>query len=135
MPLGPTSKARLTDCHPKLRRLVEAVSERLDRTRKYDLTVTCGHRGQADQEAAFSAHPQRSTKHWPDSRHNTLPSTAVDLAPYPTDWNDAEAFAHLAGYVQAVADDLDLDIEWGGDWTSLVDRPHFQLSAKELNRP
>lgn len=141
MPLGPTSRVRLASCHPKLQRLVEQTMARLDRRRTFDFTVVCGHRGQVTQEQAFA--DGRSTKHWPDSKHNTLPSTAVDLAPYPTDWKDEAAFARLAGYVLAVADDLDLEVRWGGDWDGdgrsaderLKDLPHFELTARELGRP
>lgn len=106
---------------------------RLDRRRTFDFTVVCGHRGEASQEAAFAA--GKSTKHWPDSRHNTIPSTAVDLAPYPADWNDRLGFAKLAGYVLAVADELDIEVTWGGDWNTFEDLPHFQLTERELNRP
>jgi len=133
MPLGAQSKARLADCHPKLRRVVEAAMARLDRARIHgDFTVVCGHRGQAEQERAVAE--GKSRQYWPNSRHNTLPATAVDLAPYPTDWSDTEAFARLAGYVLAVADDLDIELEWGGDWVSFPDRPHFQLTTRELSR-
>lgn len=114
---------------------------RLDRRRTFDFTVSCGHRGEADQEAAVR--DGKSTKHWPDSLHNRLPALAVDLAPYPTDWADSLAFARLAGYVLAVADDLDIELRWGGDWNGngrtrderLVDAPHFELTEKEINRP
>jgi peptidoglycan LD-endopeptidase CwlK len=142
MPLGTTSRLRLASVHPKLRRVIEETMARLDRhPGGLDFTVTCGHRGEASQEQAFSE--GKSTKHWPDSLHNRLPSLAVDLAPYPTDWADTAAFARLAGYVQAVADDLDVEIRWGGDWNGngrttderLKDAPHFELTERELNRP
>ncbi len=140
MPLGPTSRARLATCHPKLQRLVEETMRRLDRRRTFDFSVKCGHRGQAAQEQAVR--DGASTKHYPDSLHNRLPSVAVDLAPYPTDYGDPAAFARLAGYVLAVADDLDIEIRWGGDWDQdgrsnderLMDAPHFELTAKEINR-
>ncbi len=61
MPLGPTSKARLADCHPKLRR--------------------------------------------------------------------------LAGYVSAVADELDIEINVGALWRSFPDPPRIELTDRELNRP
>jgi hypothetical protein len=133
MPLGPTSKARLADCHPKLRRLVEEVSARLDRTRKHDLTVVCGRRNEADQNAAYAA--GTSKLQYPDSKHNRMPSAAVDLAPYPTDWGHENGFAWLAGYVSAVADDLDIDIDVGALWRKFPDAPHIELTDRELNRP
>jgi len=114
---------------------------RLDRRHTFDFSVTCGHRGEAEQELAFRT--GKSTKHYPDSKHNRMPSVAVDLAPYPTDYGDPAAFARLAGYVLAVADELDIEVRWGGDWDQdgrsnderLVDLPHFELTDRELNRP
>jgi peptidoglycan L-alanyl-D-glutamate endopeptidase CwlK len=133
--LGNLSTNRLDTCHPKLIRLIRAVAERIPAP--LDFSVTCGHRGEAEQEAAFKA--GKSTKHWPHSLHNGLPSRAIDLAPYPVDWNDYMSFARLAGYVQAVADDLGIRIRWGADWNDngktrderLVDAPHFELHRDE----
>lgn len=129
--LGKTSEERLYGCHPDLQRLVREVVARLPYP--YDLTVVAGHRGEKEQNAAYAT--GRSTKQWPDSKHNTLPSRAVDLAPYPIDWNDVKRFAFLAGFVKAVAVDLGICIRWGGDWDSdsrttdqkFQDLPHFEL--------
>lgn len=51
--LGATSLKRLGDCHPKLQRLLREVDQRLSKRKLFDLTVVCGHRGQAEQEQAF----------------------------------------------------------------------------------
>ncbi len=130
--LGEQSVRQLDTCHPKLVRLITEVDKRLSKRRVIDLTVVCGHRGQIAQEQAFK--DGNSEKHWPDSRHNTLPSTAVDLAPYPINWNDAELFMFLAGYVLAVANDIDIEIDVGALWHKR-DRPHIQLTDYELSRP
>ena len=131
--LGVTSNRELDSCHPKLQRLIREVDKRLTKRKLMDLTVVCGHRGEGAQELAFAQH--RSTKHWPDSRHNTLPSQAVDVAPYPIDWNDRESFALLAGYILAVADDLDIEVSVGALWKKFPDLPHVELTPRELNRP
>lgn len=141
MTLGTTSKRRLGQCHPKLQRLLEEVDRRLMKRQVMDLTVVCGHRGQAEQDAAKAA--GRSTKAWPDSKHNRLPSPAVDVAPYPIDWHDRARFARLAGFIEAVAADLDIEVRWGGDWDQdgrtaderLIDMPHLELTDRELSRP
>lgn len=130
--LGAASERELSTCHPKLQRLVREVAARLDKHRKLDLRVVCGHRGEAAQNQAYR--DGNSEKQWPDSRHNTLPSTAVDLAPYPIDWNDGELFMFLQGYVLAVANDLGIEIEVGALWKKR-DRPHIQLTDYELARP
>lgn len=139
--LGVSSNRELDTCHPKLQRVMREVDRRLARRHVFDFKVVCGHRGQKEQEEAVAA--KRSTKHWPDSKHNQLPSVAVDLAPYPTEYSDEPAFARLAGYVLAVADDMGIELRWGGDWNAngrtsderLVDLPHFELSDLELGRP
>lgn len=131
--LGAASTKALGTAHPKLQRLILEVDKRLSKRRLIDLTVVCGHRGQAEQEKAFAEH--KSTKHWPDSKHNTLPSNAVDVAPYPTDWNDRESFALLAGYILAVANDLDIEVDVGALWKKFPDLPHVELTSYELSRP
>ena len=46
----------------------------------WDFSVICVHRGKDEQDEAFSGGV--STKEWPNSRHNKIPSSAMDLAPY-----------------------------------------------------
>lgn len=122
-----TSLERLATCHPKLQALMNEVI-------KYeDCVILCGHRGQAEQDQAFR--DGKSKLKWPQGKHNTLPSNAVDIAPYPLDWNDSLAFARLAGYVQAVADSMGIAVRWGGDWNKngkskderFLDLVHFEL--------
>lgn len=131
--LGAASTKALDTAHPKLQRLIREVDKRLSKRRLLDLTVVCGHRGQAEQEKAYAQH--KSTKHWPDSKHNTLPSNAVDVAPYPTDWTDTTTFALLAGYILAVANDLDIEVNVGALWKKFPDLPHVELTDYELSRP
>ena len=130
--LGVSSNRELDTCHPKLQRLMREVDKRLSKRKLMDLTVICGHRGEAAQEKAFA--DGKSTKHWPDSLHNNLPSRAVDVAPYPIDWKDRESFALLVGYILAVADDLDIEVHIGALWKSFPDLPHVELTQREMNR-
>jgi len=62
-----------------------------------------------------------------NSRH--LTGHAVDLAPYPVNW-DWEYFYPIADAMKQAAEELDVDLEWGGDWKSFPDGPHFQLSRE-----
>ena len=109
-----TSRARLDTCHPDLQLIMETVID------SYDITIVCGHRGEAEQMLAFET--GRSQLAWPRSKHNGMPSMAVDIAPYPIDWNDRESFTLLAGWVLCVADTLyeagqvSHRLRWGGDW-------------------
>ncbi len=121
--LTPLSLQRLATCHPDLQKLVLAVVD----LRK--IAVLCGHRGREEQDAAF--HDGKSKTPWPQSRHNLLPSMAVDLAPLTWDgkvnWEDKQGFVQLAAAVKAKAVELGVKVRWGGDWLTLKDLDHFQL--------
>ena len=62
-----------------------------------------------------------------NSRH--LTGHAVDLGA----WVDGELSWHwphyykIADAMKQAADELGIEIEWGGDWKSFPDGPHFQL--------
>lgn len=121
------SLQRLSTCDVRLQTLMKEVIKQLD------VTILCGHRTLEEQEDAFRR--GATTKHWPASKHNRMPSLAVDVAPYPVDWKDTARFARMAGYVERVAWELKIPIRWGGDWNAngrtkderLVDMPHFEL--------
>ena len=127
---GKTSQSRLATCHPDLQRLMEAVVE------KYDISIICGYRSQEEQERAFLE--GRSKARFGESKHNSWPSKAVDVVPWPfcvADWQDSNYFSHMAGYIKAVADGMGIRIRWGGDWNmdrrssneTFLDLPHFEL--------
>lgn len=125
MPLSAISISRLMTCDIELQKVVKAVAE------DFPVMVLCGYRGRIEQEAAFRA--GSSKLHWPESRHNSYPSTAVDLAPLPIDWLNLDRFKELAAAIMAKADELGVELEWGGDWDSFVDRPHFQLKKQKAS--
>jgi peptidoglycan L-alanyl-D-glutamate endopeptidase CwlK len=122
--LGAGSLAKLGECHPDLQRVVRLAVELMPPD--IDCTVLCGWRGKLDQQRAFR--DGKSKLQWPESRHNSIPAEAVDLAPYPIDWNDRAAFVLLASYVLAAASDLGIRVSWGGHWRGFPDLPHFELS-------
>lgn len=107
------SRLRLEQCDSRLIHILQRAIIHVD------FTVLCGHRDQEAQDEAYRL--GRSTKQWPGSRHNRFPSAAVDIAPWHgpivrIDWDDLQAFSRLAGYLEAVADELGFRIRWGGDW-------------------
>lgn len=121
------SKARLDTCHPALRDILNDVIKYVD------FSVLCGYRGEDEQNAAYSE--GRSQLKYPLSEHNKSPARAVDIAPYPIDWNNAARFAHLAGIVIGVAKERGVEVRWGGDWdqdgeltdNTFNDLPHLEL--------
>ena len=121
------SQERLSTCHPDLQKLFNEV------IKHYDCTVVCGHRGKDEQDEAVRT--GQSKLAWPHSKHNSLPSKAVDVVPFPVDWSDTSRFYHFAGFVMGVALSLGIKIRFGGDWNGNLqfrdekfkDLPHFEL--------
>ena len=79
-----------------------------------DLKILDGHRTQGQQDKAVEA--GNSKKRWPTSKHNQKPSPAVDVAPYPIDWEDRERFTFMAGMIIGIGSIMGIKIRWGGDW-------------------
>lgn len=52
---------------------------------------------------------------------------AVDLVPYPVDWNDLSKFKAIATAMKQAAKELGVSMDWGGDWKTFKDYPHFEL--------
>ena len=90
----------------------------------YDFSVIKGHRTKQEQQVAYVS--EASKLLWPNSRHNSLPSEAFDIIPYPVDWENLQRFKTLALVIKKCAKEIGVDIEWGYDlWQ--WDMPHWQL--------
>lgn len=132
MKFSERSQARLNTCHLDLIRLFEAVIGD-----GHDCTIIEGHRGKEAQDEAFRT--GRSKKKWPEGKHNTLPSQAVDVMPFPIDWVNRAQHVAFAKAVFDKAEELDIKVRWGGDfnmdgnWTndSFIDRPHWELLERK----
>jgi len=99
----------------------------------YDFSILSSYRGEMEQNELH--HKGFSKLKFPYSKHNTLPSNAVDVAPYPIDWKDTRRFDILAGHIMMAADMKDIKIKWGGDWNSdddLKDQSFNDLGHFEL---
>lgn len=122
---GKRSETNLQGVHSDLVKVVRralAMSE-------IDFSVIEGLRTKERQAQLFK---QGATKTL-NSRH--LTGHAVDIVPYPLDWNDIAAFGKLAKAMFAAAKELKIPIRWGGDWNrngrsddeTFYDGPHFEL--------
>lgn len=118
--LGLRSKQRLSGVHPDL----VAVVKRAIEITEQDFSVTEGIR-HIERQRMLVATGKSTTL---NSRH--LTGHAVDLVPYPVSW-DWEYFYPIADAMKEAAKELNVDLEWGGDWKSFKDGPHFQLSWKK----
>ncbi len=125
---GQRSLENLKDVHPDLVRLCNEV------ILHFDHAVTTGHRNQADQDMAYAA--GFSQVKWPNGKHNSLPSNAVDLVSWPVNWEDNRRALYFAGFVMGVAARMGIKIRWGGDWdqdtevsdNAFNDLGHFELA-------
>jgi len=121
------SRARLNTCDPKLQKVCEEV------IKHWDFTVLEGRRDEATQNEYFRT--GKSKLQYPNSKHNSSPSRAIDIAPYPIDWQDIDRFRAFGGFVLGVATTLGVNLRWGGDWDgdrsfkdqTFNDLPHFEL--------
>ena len=121
------SRAALDSCDPRLKDLFLKVVQHAD------CSVLCGYRTEEEQnELVRTGH---SKLQWPESKHNNFPSQAVDVAPYPIDWNDTNRFYHFAGFVRGMAAERGLELRCGADWDNdfdlgdqtFMDLPHFEI--------
>lgn len=110
---GKTSRERLDTVCEDLQRLFERVVEIID------CSVVEGHRRKERQDEFFNRRPNPATRvPWPRSKHNRKPSEAVDVCPYVNgslSW-DGRHCLYLAGIVTGVAEEMGIEIRWGGDW-------------------
>jgi peptidoglycan L-alanyl-D-glutamate endopeptidase CwlK len=128
---GKRSKERLATCDEKLQQVFNEVIKYID------CSVLEGHRSEERQEKLFK---EGKTKvHYPKGRHNSKPSCAVDVTPYPVDWADRERQTLFAGFVLGLATRMGIALRWGGDWNMnfevkdnrFDDFPHFELINKK----
>jgi peptidoglycan LD-endopeptidase CwlK len=123
--LSTRSRARLIGVHPDLVRVVErAITVTL-----VDFSVVEGIRTLAKQAEYF----RKGKSMTMNSRH--LTGHAVDLAPWmmvdgklTIDWTSDAGWEAIADAMKSSAYALGVPIEWGGDWTKFVDKPHWQLA-------
>lgn len=116
---GKASLENLGTCDNRLREIC------LEAIKIMDFSVICGHRGEEAQNKAFTE--GNSKAKWGESKHNSMPSKAIDLLPYPPDWADRERFAKLAGIMVGIAHMKGIKIKWGGEFKGFYDAAHFQL--------
>ena len=135
---GKRSKAQIATASPKLQRLFQAVIPHRDHT------ILEGIRTEERQQQLWrqGREDKGSIVTWADgitslSNHQRVDSVgkclAVDAAPWYDEephirWDDVEGFFLFAGYVLATADQLGIEVEWGGFWPGKKrDLPHWQV--------
>ena len=126
--LGPRSKMRLNGVHPDLVKVVE----RAIQITTVDFTVLEGVRDPLRQKKLVESGASQTM----NSRH--IPGAdgyakAVDLGAWVDDQVDWSwpLYHKIADAMKEAARQVKVPIEWGGDWRTFKDGPHFQLPRKE----
>jgi peptidoglycan L-alanyl-D-glutamate endopeptidase CwlK len=103
---GKRSRERLKGVDAKL---VNVLNELI---KIMDVTVIEGLRSAERQEELLKkgATKVKYSKH--------MEGKAVDIAPYPIDWDDRDRFHYMGGMIRGIAKQLNVNVRWGGDWDS-----------------
>jgi peptidoglycan L-alanyl-D-glutamate endopeptidase CwlK len=120
--LGQRSLSRLEGVHPDLVRVVKKAAA----LSPLDFTVLEGLRTVDRQRQLMAAGATKTM----NSRH--LTGHAVDLAPMiggTVRW-DWPLYHQLAAVVKDAAKAENVPIQWGGDWRTFKDGPHWELPWK-----
>jgi peptidoglycan L-alanyl-D-glutamate endopeptidase CwlK len=122
--LSEKSRMKLQAAHPDLRKVIERAAALSD----MDFTVLEVLRTVARQRELVARGASRTM----NSRHLPGPdglSRAVDIAPMDggqVSWAWPQYY-RLAPIIKQAAKEVGIPIEWGGDWRSFKDGPHWQL--------
>jgi hypothetical protein len=124
---GKNSRDRLATCDKRLQEVFNEVIKHVD------CSVLEGHRGEERQNRFVDE--GKSKVRFPNGRHNAVPSRAVDITPYPVDWEDRERQTLFAGFVLGLTSGMGINLRWGGDWdqdfqvvdNKFDDFPHFEI--------
>ena len=136
---GKKSQERLNTCHKDLIEICNKV------IKNYDFSILEGTRSLKQQQEYFNTGRSKLDGINQKSKHQSSPSLAIDIAPYPINFNNnskARArFYLLAGYMFQASEMLfetgiiTHKLRWGGDCDldkdfhdqSFDDLPHFEL--------
>lgn len=117
--LGTRSRQNLQGVHPDLVRVVE----RAIQITKQDMVVIEGLRTEARQRELVAKGASRTM----NSRHIT--GHAVDIVPWvngTVSW-DWKFYTEIRNAMLTAAAELGVEVEWGGNWATFKDGPHWQL--------
>lgn len=113
------------------KRLVDICNELIKIT---DFTVIESYRSIERQQELFKKGFSKIDGVKKKGKHNYFPSLAIDIIPFKKGHNPFDGskesdlmFNELAKQFKEVARQLNIKIQWGGDWVSFSDKPHFEL--------
>lgn len=129
MKLSPSDEAKLKQCHPDLAKVIR----RCAATTTVPFMIMETGRSVAQQKKNIAKGVSQTMR----SRHIVSKdglSRAADLVPIDAKGNAIWAwpvYYKLAPLMKAAAKAEGVPVEWGGDWKSFKDGPHWQLPWKK----
>lgn len=117
---------------PALLRIIEAIRGTLPPDFGFQVGESGGLRDEATQRALVN----RGSSTTMNSLHRT--GSAVDLIPTingQAQLNDDAAYSVLSQAMLRAGESLGTPLEWGGNWQSFVDKPHYQLADAGAAQP
>ena len=113
------SKKRLATCDERLQKVFNEVIKHVD------CSILEGHRSKERQNKLYDE--KRTKVRYPNGRHNSSPSKAVDVTPYPVDWEDRERQTLFAGFVIGIGRSMGYKIRWGGNWDMYEEKGRWEV--------
>lgn len=117
---GGRSESFLKLTHPDLVRVHRLAIQ------NFDYMIIQAARTKEEQEADFNKGVSKA--HWLESPHDYVLSYATDCAPLPLNWGSISSFYSMSRAILDAAKLLSVPVTWGGDFRTLKDRPHFELT-------
>ena len=105
---GKRSKSRLKGIDPRLREVLDELIKIMD------VTIIEGVRSTEKQQEYFKKGKSKIDGIKKKGQHQI--GKAVDLAPYPIDWNDRDRFYYMGGMLRGIGQMLGYKLRFGGDW-------------------
>lgn len=123
----------LKEVHPDLAKIYAKACVLYTQTA--DPVVTCGRRTIAEQRALVAAGASKTmnSRHIPASNGYSHALDICFIINGRMDWS-WPLYKGFADKMKLAAKSLGLVVEWGGDWKSFKDGPHFQLPFNKYPR-
>ena len=119
------SKDRLATCDQRLQNVFNEVIKHVD------CSILEGHRSKERQNKLYDE--KRTKVKYPNGRHNSNPSKAVDVTPYPVKWEDRERQTFFAGCVLGIARSMGINLRWGGNWDMYKENGKWEVADNRFD--
>lgn len=121
------SEKNIATLHPRVRPFARALIEKAA-GKGIIIKVTSGTRTFAEQDQLFAQRPKVTNARGGFSNHNFGIAIDITIFKGSTDPEQAKTPVFESPLYKVIgALGTDLGLEWGGNWKTIVDEPHFQL--------